>query len=364
MPIKDLSDKIRLPRLGHIHLGIRDPDRGFPISTDYFVFPKDHSLTPTLTHLFGEKPKELRIVIPVEDDEVWANQYYRSYTLTRGLVCMGDGEQAARMVDVKTRELATNTTVTTALTPLECSGKDCPVFIAGKCKRVMQLRFLIPEVPGLGVWQIDTSSINSILNINATAAVIKRTFGRISMIPLLLTLELDPKGGKLENGTRSSIYVLNLRTKQTVKELAEATRQQDRALLLAAPIEYGDPADLWGDGEPEKVAPTEEPAKPVEPQAAVQNAEPVQAVSPAVTPPAPAKQSKVKPLADWDKVTQDKVKTWNDLLPVAYGLSGLQPPKLYKEFGGTCQTDMNIKPWDAFLTLKDRYYPKETAQVT
>jgi len=53
----------------------------------------------------------------------------------------------------------------------------------------MNLRFILPEVPGLGIWQIDTGSKNSILNINSCALMIGKAFGRITTIPLLLTIE-------------------------------------------------------------------------------------------------------------------------------------------------------------------------------
>ena len=69
---------------------------------------------------FGEKPKELRILIPVEDDEQWATQYYKAYNLTRGLVCKGDGETATRMVDIKTGDLPVKETVTVSMKDMTC----------------------------------------------------------------------------------------------------------------------------------------------------------------------------------------------------------------------------------------------------
>src|SRR3990167_8173196 len=89
MPIKNLSDVVRLPRIGKIHLGTRDPERGFPRKSEFFVFPPDHSDYKKLVKLYGEKPKELPILIPVEEDEVWCTQYYRAYNQTYGLVCKG-----------------------------------------------------------------------------------------------------------------------------------------------------------------------------------------------------------------------------------------------------------------------------------
>lgn len=234
MSIKGLTEDVRIPRLGKIKLGYRDKERGFPVKTDYFVLPEDHSDNKRLVELFGAKPKELRILIPVEDEEQWATQYYKSYNLTRGLVCKGDGETATRMVDIKTNNLPTKETVTVEFKDVTCAGRDCPEYKAGKCGEVMNLKFLLPEVPGIGVWQIDTGSINSILNINSCARVIKKAFGRISLIPLTLSLEPievnNPKDGK-----RQTVYVLNLRTNVTLAQLADNAREQVKALALEAP---------------------------------------------------------------------------------------------------------------------------------
>lgn len=281
MPIKDLSDTVRLPRLGKIHLGYRHPEKGYPIKTDYFVFPKEHSDYKKLVETFGEKPKELRILIPVEDEELWATQYYKAYSLTRGLICKGDGEVAMRMVDAKTGGLPEKETGMIALTEMTCAGKECPEYKAKKCGETMNLRFVLPEVPGLGIWQIDTGSINSILNINSCANMIKKAFGRVSLIPLKLTLE-PIEVNNPETGKKQTVYVMHLRTTVTIAQLADAAREQAKTLMLS-PADWdaefekqvqNDIDTLWGDGklEPkveEKTKPVAEkkpaPAKPPEP---------------------------------------------------------------------------------------------------
>lgn len=259
MPIKDLSEVVRLPRLGKIHLGIKHPQKGYPMKTDYFVFPKDHSDYAKLVELFGEKPKELRILIPVEDEEQWATQYYKAYNQTYGLVCKGDGETALRMADAFTGELPqAKISSMVGLREIPCAGKDCDDYKAKRCHEVMNLKFLIPEVPGLGVWQIDTGSKNSILNINSCARIIKRAFGRISLIPLKLTLE-PIQSNNPEDGKKQTVYVLNLRTEVTMAQLADQAREQAKMFLIETPdlgavvdaqIEK-DIEDLWGEEKPD-----------------------------------------------------------------------------------------------------------------
>lgn len=256
-PIKDLSDSVRLPRLGKIHLGIKVRNaKGteYPQKTDYFVLPKDHSDFEKLVAIFGEKPKELRILIPVEDAEQWATQYYKAYNQTYGLVCKGDGETALRLADSKTGELPqAKTSTVVGLKEIPCAGQECPDYQAKKCHEVMNLKFLIPEVPGLGVWQIDTGSKNSIININSCAKIIKRAFGRISLIPLKLTFEPTPVNNP-EDGKKQTVYVLNLRTDVTLAQLADQAKEQAKMFMIEAPdleamadmqIEK-DIDDLWG----------------------------------------------------------------------------------------------------------------------
>lgn len=233
-PIKNLSEAVRLPRLGKIHLGIRHPEKGYPMKTDYFVLPKDHPDYQKLVDLFGEKPKALRILIPVEDEEQWASQYYKAYNQTYGLVCKGDGETALRMIDFKTKYMVTKGAVDgVELKEIPCAGQECPEYQAKKCGEVMNLRFLIPEIPGLGVWQIDTGSKNSILNINSCARIIKRAFGRISLIPLQLTFE-PIQVNNPEDGKKQTVYVLNLRTDVTLAQLANQAKEQAKMFTLEA----------------------------------------------------------------------------------------------------------------------------------
>ena len=85
MPIKGLSETRRLPRLGKIHLGVKKTkvingrEVEYPSAVDYFVFPEDNAHYDELVRVFGDKPKELRVLIPVEEEDRFASQYYRCY---------------------------------------------------------------------------------------------------------------------------------------------------------------------------------------------------------------------------------------------------------------------------------------------
>ena len=233
-PIKGISESRRLPRLGKIHLGVKktkkvgDKEVEYPSAVDYFVFPKNNPLYEELLKVFGEKPKELRILIPVEDEERWASQYYRCYSMTRGLICRGDGNSAIRMVDTRTGALANHESQSVVMKEMSCQGRECPDY-EKQCREIMNLQFLLPEVPGLGIWQIDTSSINSMRNINSAADLVKRIYGKISMVPLLLTTE--PQVVQDAAGKKRTVNVLNLRTNRTLLEMMETINKPALQML-------------------------------------------------------------------------------------------------------------------------------------
>jgi len=218
-PIKGLTDRPpRLPRIGKIHLGVKvttnklgQPCKPYPRATNYFVFDPSHPQLNELIATYGEKPTELRVLLPLEDETKFAQQFYRLYSQTRGLVCKGDGEEALRMIDTDTGGVAGRETEEVAMRTIPCQGRECPEYGPRACGETMNFQFILPEVSGFGVWQIDTGSINSIININSSIDLIRGVYGRISMVPLILALEpkeiVNPDDGK-----KKTVRVLNLRS--------------------------------------------------------------------------------------------------------------------------------------------------------
>jgi len=268
MPIKGLTENRRLIRQGKIHLGIKvekiDPktkqpitnNRGevitYPKATKYFVCP------PEVQEVYGEQPDRLDVIIPVEDDELWCSQYYRQYSRTRGLTCKGDGETCRRMIDRQTGAIANRETKEVVWKEgLPCPGRACPDYQAKKCQEVMNLQFLLPRVRGLGIWQIDTGSINSIRNINDNATLIRAVCDRVSWIPLVLALEpkevVNP-----DDGRKKVVRCLNLHHTKGLMELLEASAKPRTTLLISAPAEDQEPLDEIADEvEGEIIPPTD-----------------------------------------------------------------------------------------------------------
>lgn len=201
--IKGLTDRIKIARLGKIHLGEKKTSEKsgnlYPSATDYFVVHEDANTPKEIAdkfhQIYGDRPKELNIMFPLDDTEKFFPQWLKRYS-SGTLVCKGDGEKAIE-TDTKTGEKK----------EIACLYKNCPYYQKKQCKEVGNLQFYIAEIPG-GVFQVDTSSYNSILEVNTAIKLIKfQNNGHIANIPLKLTLR--PMQVTV-NSYPKTIYVLNL----------------------------------------------------------------------------------------------------------------------------------------------------------
>jgi hypothetical protein len=241
MPIKGVSEVIRLPRLGKIRLGIKQENAEgtvYPSPADYFVCPEE------VRKVFGEKPKELRIMFPTDDETQWASQYLRCYSKTGNLICRGDGETAVAKVETVNREAGSKGETISKLLEMPCDPGRCPIHKQGSCRRVMNLQFLLPDCPGFGVYQLDTGSFYSIVNINSSLELIRGTCGRLSMIPLSLKLveqEVQPEGEK------KTARVLSLTAPYSLVEIQKYAQMPPGQVLLLPPPDNEAPEDLFPD---------------------------------------------------------------------------------------------------------------------
>src|SRR6266508_1615290 len=236
-----LTDRPRLPRLGKIHLGIRKTSaRGseYPAATDFFVCPD------VVKAVYGEKPRELDIVFPSDDVSRVAPVSWKSYTATRGKVCTGDGKRAIRLIDdekltAKPTQDDYDAAIVTADSKkvswheIVCPAKECVFAKRNLCKPVMNLMFLLPKVPGIGAYQLDTGSINSILDVRGgIELVMQLAGGRLAGIPLKLRLEpmevISPEDQK-----KKLVWTLKLISPATLGKVLMAGERNLRELLMA-----------------------------------------------------------------------------------------------------------------------------------
>ncbi len=275
MPVKGISDRPRqLPRLGKIHLGIKvqGDKSSYPKATDFFVCPAE------VQAVFGPQPKALDIAFPVDDVDVCASVWYRCYSSYRGLTAKGDGETCTRLVDLekaanpqtgllpeskepKFWPIARKDAKKTDRVQIQCIPDHCEEYGRKQCRMIMNLQFLLPNVEGVGVWQVDTSSIHSIRNLLDGLDLIKRLGrGRMALIPLKLSL--IAKEVEVE-GVKKTIHVLQVVAPQKIAELIQiAALPAGRALLPEPDLEAPEglvPEDVQ-DGQP---VVEETPGRPV-----------------------------------------------------------------------------------------------------
>lgn len=261
-PIVGITDQIRLPRIGKLHLGEKKQGaRGeYPSPVPYFLV-RESETTPAnaveaFKAVYGDEPTELHIQFPTNDPEDWADQYLRYYTQSYGLTCRGTGETAEAKIDPVTGKWATAQSKTWEYRTLTVCGDACPLAQERRCKPVMRLSFLLRDVPGLGIWQIDTSSVNSMRNVNGMVELVRRlNDGRIAFFPFILLrhqVTVQPKGEKAK-----SVYIVDLRpdgllTIGQAQALLEG-KGEVPAQLLPAKDEDEVPEDLFPNGDESEV---------------------------------------------------------------------------------------------------------------
>lgn len=168
--IKGLSEKRRLPRLGKIRLGIKKKSAKtgaeYPAEVPYFVVPEE------VKKVYGEQPTELDVMLPLDDIDTVFPVSYKFYGSGKGLKCNGDGE-VAYCADEKTKEVI---------------EKKCPCNLLeeGKCKQSGTFSVMLQKINVGGVYQITTSSFNSIVDLASGIDYVKALIGRVAMVPLKL----------------------------------------------------------------------------------------------------------------------------------------------------------------------------------
>lgn len=242
-PIDKISDIRRLPRLGKLRLGIKkEGQKGpYPSATDYFVCPEE------VKSIHGETPRELPVMFPSDDIELIAPQWFKCYSYSQGLLCKGDGKHCKRKVDTDTGDFANRDTREWVLTDGICEPEHCPMIGTKQCRKMMSLLFILHEVPGLGVYQLDTSSFYSIVNINSQLApdgfLRHFTRGKIAFIPLILSVE--PREVTPPGVSRKTVHILNVRADVKLADIIRISRQEPARILLPTLEEEEPPEDLF-----------------------------------------------------------------------------------------------------------------------
>lgn len=203
--INGLSERRRLPRLGVIRGGIKKKSaktgKEYPVETPHFVCPDEVRM------IFGDEPTELRIMFPINEIDAIFPQSLKWYGSSKGLKCHGDMKMAFRFSEEKQ----------------DWFERACPCELLdqGKCKQTGVLMFMIPEVSVGGIYQIRTSSYNSIVDLNSGIDYVTALLGRFAMVPLVLRrdkIETHHDGKKQYHYTMKIIFDVDIATLNKLRE--------------------------------------------------------------------------------------------------------------------------------------------------
>jgi hypothetical protein len=246
---KDQTSAMPLPEIGRIKVGIKHPEKGYPMSLDYFR--PSGQFSEMFTKQFGEKPTKLLLVFIsddinqscVEQFEAWDKGKRQGWgngeTFTVWDPSAGkDGDYVE--VDKDSKLLA---------------GKDW--------KETVTLRFLLPELRGvLGYWQFQTKgSKSSIPGLVQAFDFIQSRMGTVVGVPFELIVEkvkgYSPGAARQYSRVKlvaniSESYMLKVR-----EELAAGRSMEEIAPLMVSE------AKLLSEGE-KKVFELEAPVEEVE----------------------------------------------------------------------------------------------------
>lgn len=240
--IRDLSDRRRMPRLGKIRLGVKVINAlkktEYPKETEYFVVP------PEVEKVYGKCPRELDVMFPVNDVDRVFPQAYKCYGESRGLKCIGNGEVAMHLNE-KTQIM---------------EERDCPCsLLESGCSKRAHLLVMLPLVNMGGVYQIDTISYHSIVDVNSGIDFVGALLGRFAMVPL--KLKRVPKD-TFGNGQRQTHYTLQLTADMDVHALNHLRENTTKVLLSTRNIMLDSPEDINPVLDPEAVIVHEENGGP------------------------------------------------------------------------------------------------------
>lgn len=154
------GEKGRLPVIGHVKTGFKAKDKKHPTSVDYFIPAGKYA--DSFTRFYGEKPQSLPIVFLEDGPENQCVERYEYRDSSGSLFAKGDGEQFEVWDGEKYAPF---------------SKEEHPDImervhqkVGGKGWKVtLTLRFMLPQLQVLGLWQLTThaaaSSIPQIVSI-------------------------------------------------------------------------------------------------------------------------------------------------------------------------------------------------------
>jgi len=246
----DAAKARQYPRIGKVRIGIKGKSasgKEIPKSVDYFVPTGDYA--HIFTEAFGEKPTEITIVFPPAPDgdiSQIINHFYRSYKGSK-LFCMGDGETAKRSDGKGKMEV-----------------RKCPCELLNNekksCSERLNISFIIPQIPILGVWEFSTGSVHSRISVFSGIDLTKAFAGNIVGIPFKLKVEF--RTGAI-HGSQNKFPVITITPLASTEQLLQMADMDPKTRFNTALLGKSAP-QIEKKDDPKEIAAPEEHAEIIE----------------------------------------------------------------------------------------------------
>lgn len=176
--------------VGTVKIGIKHPDKGYPMSLDYFVMDADTGIVEAFKREYGEQPKELTVFFPQDDDKNILRHFFEGRK-DKAVFLQGDGLSFNYHEPAKGVGLNSNI----SFTDFEKAQKWIEEYSAKtgcKVSERLEIFFMIPKIKTVfGRFRFTTGgSKSTISNLLSNIDMIKNASGgRIAGVPFRLTVE-------------------------------------------------------------------------------------------------------------------------------------------------------------------------------
>jgi len=198
--IKNKTTPNALPIIGKLSIGEKHPEKGYPMSLDYFRAKASPDYCEMFRARYGEKPQSLTVVFPSDDIATVCPQFYELRDKAGKRVATGDGitfQVATPQTDKTVKD------VEVAPDDSEKWRADMAIKCGGVWKEVLVLRVMLPNFPVFGAWELRTSGDDSsIPQIIASIDAVILSAGRLRLIPF----DLSVKKVKSDKAGSTSVY--------------------------------------------------------------------------------------------------------------------------------------------------------------
>jgi hypothetical protein len=221
------------------------------MSSKYFVIKEDKStakiVADEIHRVYGDEPTELNIVFPYKEVAWCVDANFVRYGVSE-LHCKGNAK-TARIPGENGQ-----------FKEIECLGYDCEMYKSKKCKIMGTIKFIVEGINSVGIFQIDTGSMESIQNVRSVLNYLSQTKGDITKLKFKLIFNRKVKKifGTSQTAT---VPILSL----VCVDSTDASNKEEQAKNNDLPATDNEPTDVWDEAnQPTYIAPVSDKPKPKE----------------------------------------------------------------------------------------------------